>query len=315
MIGVVGAGFLSMVVDGGRYGHAHEGVPPSSALDRLAYETLQFLLDNKEGTPAIEAMGNDLRLWFARSVTFAITGAKVMATLDDVPVLPWSAVRAKKGSYLRVREVREGLRYYVGFSGTIDVEPVLGSRTTNMECKFGGFHGRPLMKGDMLTLKELHTPARLRSIPEEMMPSMHEPHIIRVIGGPEADYFTPGSACFLTNREDAALFNATARLNRTGIRLEGQPVVFREDVEKSIISEGILPGTIQVPPDGFPIISLTERTIGGYARLALTASVDMDRLAHVKPRDRVFLYAIDIGEAERLWMARRDAVSFYCKKQ
>lgn len=315
MIEVAAAGFLSIIVDSGRYGHAHIGVPPSSALDRFSYGILQYLLENPDNSPALEVMGNDLRLQFAEEVTFAITGARVAATLDDVPVAAWSALRARKGSCLRVREVKEGLRYYIGFAGTMDVEPVLGSCTTNLECNFGGFHGRPFIKGDVISMKGLRMPGELRRVPETMIPSMREPHVIRVIAGPEADRFVPRSVAFLENRVDAALFNVTSRLNRTGIRLVGPPLMFREEVEKSIISEGVLPGTVQVPPDGLPIICLAERTVGGYARLAVTADIDMDRLAHIKPGDRVLLRAIDIEEAQRLWSARRDGMSFYCKKQ
>ncbi len=315
MIEIMGPGFLSIVVDDGRYGYAHIGVPPSPALDRLACVMARFLVDNPENAPVLEVMGNDLRLRFFTETVFAITGAKVKATLDDLPVHPWSAIHAKKGSLLRVGEVLEGLRYYIGFSGIIDVDSVMGSSTTNLECKFGGFHGRPLMKADRIVLRDLHLPGELKSVPDRLIPSMREPHIVRVIAGPEAGHFAPASVKFLRSRKDAALFNVTSRLNRTGIRLEGNPLAFRKNTEQSIISEGILPGTIQVPPDGFPIISLAERTIGGYARLATVTDVDMDGLAQIKPRDRVLLSSIDIEEAERLWRARRDAISFYCKKQ
>jgi antagonist of KipI len=171
------------------------------------------------------------------------------------------------------------------------------------------------MKGDRIALRDIREPAEFAIVPDRMIPSMREPHLIRVIAGPEVGYFAPASVRFFGNRKEAALFNATSRLNRTGIRLEGNPLEFRNDVEQSIISEGLLPGTIQVPPDGCPIIGLAERTIGGYARLATVADVDMDRLAQIKPRDSVILSSIDIDEAERLWRARRDALSFYCKKQ
>ena len=315
MIEVIGPGFLSIIVDRGRYGHGHIGVPSSRELDRFACSMARFLLQNPEDAPAIEVMGNDLRLRFSREVTFAITGARVKATLDDEPLRPWSAHRAGKGSILRVREVLEGLRYYIAFSGIIDVEPAMGSRTINLEYKVGGFHGRPLMKGDRILLTDLHNPAQLLGVPDTMIPSMHEPHIIRVISGPEADHFTSASVRFLERRTDAALFSATSRLNRTGIRLEGNPIMFKKKAQRSIIPEGILPGTIQIPPDGFPFINLTERTIGDYTRLATVADIDMDRLAHIKPGDSVLLSSIDIKEAERLWRARRDAVSFFCKKQ
>jgi biotin-dependent carboxylase-like uncharacterized protein len=315
MIEVLSPGFLSIIVDRGRQGHGHIGVPSSRELDRHASAIARYLVDIPEDAPLLEVMGNDLRLRFQQDMGFAITGAKVKATLDDEPLRPWAAVHAKEGSILRVAEVLEGLRYYIAFSGVIDVEPVMGSSTTNLECNFGGFHGRPLMKGDMVALRDIREPAGLPAVPEKMIPSMREPHLIRVIAGPEADHFAPESVRFLANRKETVLFNATSRLNRTGIRLEGEPLRFRDDVELSIISEGLLPGTIQVPPDGYPIITLAERTIGGYARLAMVADADMDMLAQIRPRDRVVLSSIDINEAERLWRAGRDALSFYCKKQ
>jgi biotin-dependent carboxylase-like uncharacterized protein len=315
MIEVIGPGFLSIIVDCGRQGHGYIGVPSSRELDRLACAMARHLVDIPGDAPLLEVMGNDLRLRFLQEMTFAITGAKVKATLDEEPLHPWSAIHAGKGTVLKVAEVLEGLRYYIGFSGIVDVEPVMGSCTTNLECTFGGFHGRPLMKGDRIALRDIREPAEFAIVPDRMIPSMREPHLIRVIAGPEVGYFAPASVRFFGNRKEAALFNATSRLNRTGIRLEGNPLEFRNDVEQSIISEGLLPGTIQVPPDGCPIIGLAERTIGGYARLATVADVDMDRLAQIKPRDSVILSSIDIDEAERLWRARRDALSFYCKKQ
>lgn len=315
MIEVTAPGFLAIVVDRGRHGHGHIGVPSSRELDRFAGAMARYLVGIAADAPLLEVMGNDLRLRFHREMTIAITGARVKATLDDEPLHPWSAAHAAEGSILRVREVLEGLRYYIGLSGMIDVEPVMGSRTTNLECTFGGYHGRPLMKGDRITVQDIHEPPGLLTVPDRMIPSLREPHLVRVIPGPEADHFLPGAVGFLRSRTETSLFNAASRLNRTGIRLEGEPVRFRDYAEQSIIPEGILPGTIQVPPDGYPIINLAERTIGVHARLGTVADVDMDTLAHVRPGDSVVLGSIDIVEAERLWRARRDALSFYCKKQ
>jgi allophanate hydrolase len=144
---------------------------------------------------------------------------------------------------------------------------------------------------------------------------MKEPHILRILPGPEADRFNPASVKFLSDRDEALFFRASARLNRTGIRLEGPAVEFRDKVEQSIISEGILPGTVQVPADGLPIINCVERTIGGYARLGIVINVDLDKLAHIKPFDRVILSVTDREEAARLWQARKDNIAFSIKKQ
>ena len=161
----------------------------------------------------------------------------------------------------------------------------------------------------------LSNPARHVSLPDELIPSLCEPHVLRVLPGPEAGHFSPASVKFLSNRNEALVFKASARLNRTGIRLEGPAIKFRAKAEQSIISEGILPGTIQVPPDGLPIINCVERTIGGYARLAIIIDVDLDKVAHIKPFDRVILSLTDREEAERLSQAKKDAIAFHVKKQ
>lgn len=315
MITVLNPAFLSLIVDNGRFGYGDIGVPPSSGLDRFALKLAGFILGNPENAPVLEVMGNDLSLLFSESVTFAITGARVRAALNGVPVEPWSAVRVPKGSVLKVSEVLEGFRYYVGFSGTIAIEPVMGSCTTNLECRFGGFQGRPLMKGDILTLRDMREPAGSQAIPDELIPPMTEPHILRILPGPEADRFTPASVKFLSDRDEALVFRASARLNRTGIRLEGPAVKFRDKAEQSIISEGVLPGTVQAPADGQPIINCVERTIGGYARLGTVIDVDLDRLAHIRPFDRVILSVTDREEAYRLSRARKDSIAFSIKKQ
>ncbi len=315
MITVVNPAFLSVIVDNGRFGYGYIGVAPSSGLDRFAMAMARFALGMPDNAPVFEIMGDDLSLLFSETVTFAITGARVKATVDDVPVEPWCAVKAPKGSILKVAEVLEGFRYYIGFSGIIDIDAVMGSYSTNLECGFGGFQGRPLMKGDILKFREIYDPIEHVGIPDLLIPSMCGPHILRVLSGPEADRFDPASVEFLSNRNEAAFFKASPRLNRTGIRLDGPAIQFRDKVDQSIISEGILPGTIQVPPDGLPIINCVERTIGGYARLGTVINVDLYKLAHIKPFDRVILSVSDRDEAERLSRARKDSIAFYVKKQ
>ncbi len=315
MIEVLNPGFMSIIVDGGRHGHADIGVPPSSALDRFAYLSLLHLLGNHENAPAVEIMGSDFRIRFGEDMLFALTGARVRAFLDDDPLLPWTSTMARKGSVLRVQEVKEGLRYYLGFSGTIEADEIMGSCTTNIECRFGGFGGRPLMKADRIMVRDIVTDIEERAFPDEMVPLMGPPHIIRMVQGPEWEKFEPGSTKDLQENGCGISYRVSPNLNRTGIRFEGQSFIFKDDVEKSIISEGILPGTIQIPGDGLPIIGLAERTIGGYARIGTVAMVDMDRLAHLRPRDTVHLRTVPIGEAERLWKAKRDSISFLYKKQ
>jgi len=300
MIDIINHAWFSIVVDGGRYNYADVGVPGSAALDQFAYNLLNYLVGNKTNTPALEVMGNEFTVRLNCETTCAITGAQVTAYIDDKQITPWASFSAHKGSTLRVKEVLEGFRYYVGFSGLMNVDKAINSYSTNLECRFGGFRGRPLIKGDRIVLKDPKVIGE-RFVPEETVPPMEPPHILRVLEGPESHYFTPETINRMFEKAEHSWYIVSSKSNRTGIRLEGKPLLFRKGMDKSIISEGILPGTIQIPGDGLPILMLNERTIGGYARLGMVAKVDQDRLAHLKPKDKVFFQLIGIDEAERLW--------------
>ena len=299
MIEIIHPGIMSVVVDGGRYGYREVGIPTSPALDLYALEVLNHLLGNKGNTPAIEIFGEKFSLKFGKDVCCAITGAKVRATLSDRPLQSWMSFEAKAGETLKVDEVWEGFRYYVGFSGTPVVEKIIGSYTTNLECRFGGYRGRALQKGDCIAFEDIRM-VDAKQIPEEFIPRMMPPHTLRVVEGPESDYFTDESREGFLGGKGGTGFTVSTKLNRTGIRLDGKPLVFRAGAEECIISEGVLPGSIQVPGDGLPIIQLHERTLGGYARPALIAKVDHNLLAHLKPGDLVRFEMIGIEEAERL---------------
>jgi len=303
MIEIINPAWFSIVVDGGRYSYADVGVPGSAALDQFAYNLLNYLVGNKTGAPVLEVMGNEFSIRLNSEMTCAITGAQVTAYIDDKPITPWVSFAAHKGSTLRVKEVVEGFRYYVGFSGLMEVDRVIGSYSTNLECRFGGFRGRPLIKGDRIVLKGPKVIGE-RFVPGEVVPLMEPPHVLRILQGPESHYFTPETINRLFEKKEHSWYIVSSKSNRTGIRLEGKPLLFKKGMDKSIISEGILPGTIQIPGDGLPILMLNERTIGGYARLGIVAKVDQDRLAHLKPKDKVLFQLIGIDEAERLWQQK-----------
>ena len=300
MIEMIHPGIMSLVVDGGRRGYREVGIPTSSALDLYALSSLNHLLGNEGNAPAIEVFGEKFSLRFGRDVCCAITGAKVRASLEGRPLHSWMSFEAKAGETLTVDETREGFRYYVGFSGTPVLEKIIGSYATNLECRFGGYRGRALQKGDRIDFEDIRM-VDVQRIPEEFIPRMMQPHTLRVVEGPESNYFTDESLEEFLGSKGRTAFTVSTKLNRTGIRLDGKPLAFRTDAEESIISDGLLPGSIQVPGDGLPIIQLHERTLGGYARPALIAKVDHDLLAHLKPGDSVMFEMIGMEEAELLF--------------
>ena len=300
MIEIVNSGIMSLVVDGGRYGYREVGIPTSPALDIYALSALNHLLGNEGNAPAIEVFGEKFSLRFGKDVCCVITGAKVRASLEGRSLQSWTSFEARAGEILTVDEVMEGFRYYVGFSGTPVLEKVIGSYTTNLECRFGGYRGRALQKGDRIDFEDIRM-VDVQRIPEEFIPRMMPPHTLRVVEGPESNYFTDESLEEFLGSNGRTAFTVSTKLNRTGIRLDGKPLAFRTDAEDSIISEGLLPGSIQVPGDGLPIIQLHERTLGGYARPALIIKVDHNLLAHLKPGDSVTFEMIGMEEAGRLF--------------
>ncbi len=307
MIEVITPAMHTIVVDGGRFGYRAIGVPTSAALDSFAFRSLNCLTGNDRNAAVLEVIGGRLTLRFDEEITCAITGARVSAFLDEEPVRPWATFRAKQGSTLRVREIQEGFRYYVGFSGAMHVDRVMGSHTTNLECRFGGYSGRALAAKDRLFIDNAFI-SETRVIPEKHIPRMSLPHKLRIVAGPESAFFTDDSLK-MVEKKSQTVYTVAGASNRTGIRIEGEPLTFRENADKSIISEGVMPGTIQIPGDGKPIIALHERTIGGYARLGMIIKADQDRLAHLKPSDDVIFEMISIEEAEGLWRHRMNELS------
>jgi antagonist of KipI len=304
MIEIIHQGTMTCIVDSGRYGHAAVGVPPSAALDSFAYGVLNRLLAQDGHAPALEVVGAQFSLRFHKDMICALTGARVRASLDDKPLNPWTSFPAAAGSVLKVHQVTEGFRYYLGFAGSMALPRVIGRYATNLECGFGGYRGRALSGGDHIDIGHIYD-IPWGAIPGNTIPRMKSPHRLRVTSGPEYHYFSEASQKVFANRESRRVYDVSATINRTGIRLEGQPLAFRDDVDRSIISEGILPGTVQIPGDGLPIIMLYERTIGGYARIARVVRADLDRLAHLKPGDYVLFEIIGMEEAERLWEDRQ----------
>ncbi len=303
MIEVIHPGLQSIIVDSGRFGFGHIGVPPSSALDGLAYRAVCHLTGNPEGLPVIESIGPMFSMKFHKPMIFAITGAQVEGLLDGRPITSWQSLRANEGSIFTIKKISKGFRYYIGFSGLMDIDKVMGSFTTNMECCFGGYNGRQLKKGDVIKFRNIHD-APEKSIDKDMIPKIEPPHILRVVDGPEIGFFEDDSI----ERFFKEHYVISPKSNKTGIRLTGNPLEFKEGIEKSIISEGILPGTIQIPGDGMPIIMLYERTVGGYARLFTVIRSDLDRLAHLKPGDQVIFKRASFNEALELWRKKQEII-------
>jgi biotin-dependent carboxylase-like uncharacterized protein len=308
------AGLLTTVQDRGRYGYQRFGMPVSGAMDVFSLELANLLVGNYPGDACLEATISGPELEFTGATMVAITGADMEPHLNGQGIPMNTAVDIRPGDRLEFRGLKSGCRSYIAFAGGIAVPPVMGSRSTYLRAGIGGFQGRALRPGDELPLggsgplspfdplsaDTARRKPRLKKLPEGLIPEYNHEQTIRIISGPEAHCFEiDGLSSFLSNE-----YTVTARSDRMGYRLSGEPIRHKEGMT-NIISAGISLGTIQVPGDGQPIILMADRqTSGGYARIASVITIDLTLLAQMRPGDRIRFRETTLDRARQLYIDR-----------
>lgn len=277
LVEVIDAGPRTTVQDLGRPGYAHLGVPASGAADADAYTLANRLVGNAEGAPALETTLRGPELRFAAPVTVALAGADVDATVDGRPVAMRSPFRVPQGSTLRVGATTRGLRTYIAVRGGIDVPLVFGSASSD---QLTGLGPPPLVAGDRLSLggHALAAPA------VDVAPAapISGEVTLHVVPGPRDDWFAPDALTALLGQP----FTVGSQVDRIGARLSGPSLIHRTDEE--LRSEGVVRGSLQVPPSGDPILLLSDHpTTGGYPVIAVVAEADQSRAGQLRPGDTV----------------------------
>ncbi|MDX3643714.1 biotin-dependent carboxyltransferase family protein [Streptomyces sp. MB09-02B] len=279
---VVRAGALTTVQDRGRPGHAHLGVPRSGALDAPAAALVNRLVGNSPDAAVLETTLNGCSVRPRSAVTVAVGGAPGPVTVDGRPA-PWGApVRVPGGALLDIGPARSGVRAYLAVSGGVAVEPVLGSRSTDL---LSGLGPPPLTDGTVLPLgRPGHPHARVDVVPHPAPPSEL---VLRVTLGPRDDWFTEAALRTLTRRPYAV----SSASNRIGLRTEG-PALERSRAGE-LPSEGMVLGAVQVPPDGRPVVFLADHpTTGGYPVIAVVHPADLPGAAQATPGTPVRFLAV-----------------------
>ncbi|MFF5480799.1 biotin-dependent carboxyltransferase family protein [Streptomyces sp. NPDC012935] len=281
-LSVVRSGALTTVQDLGRPGHAHLGVPRSGALDGPAAALVNRLVGNAPEAAVLESTLNGCALRPRSEVTVAVGGAPCRVAVDGRPVAWGAAVRVPAGALLDVGAAVSGVRTYVAVSGGIAVEPVLGSRSTDL---LSGLGPPPLTDGTVLPLgrpTQLH--ARVDVAPQPAPPAEL---VLRVTPGPRDDWFTPAAVRAFTSRP----YRVSAASNRIGLRTEG-PALERV-LTRELPSEGVVLGAVQVPPDGRPVVFLADHpTTGGYPVIAVVRAADLPAAAQAVPGTPVRFVAV-----------------------
>ena len=292
---VFSPGIYTIVQDRGRFGFQHMGVPVSGSLDRFSFTIANLLVGNPENLAALEITITGPSLEIRKEMDIALTGAVMDIAVNGTRVEQWQSVRVKPGDIVRTGQVESGCRSYLAFSGGIHVPEVMGSRSTYVQAGIGGFKGRPVQKGDVLETGETLLLERERILPEKYIPDYRGDLAVKVIPGPQDDYFDDG-----INTLFSSSYRVTPQSNRMGYRLSGQVIPLKKGMPDSITSEPAMPGSIQIPPDGQPIILFVEQTVGGYAKIATIISSDLSSVAQTIPGDAIRFESVDLHTAHKL---------------
>ena len=295
-------GIGNSIQDRGRIGFRHMGITVSGWIDPMLARCANALVGNDADCACVEIRGagptlaareGRFRLVLTGDITATLT--KENGVSREVP--PWTSFTLEPNDTLEVGYIAGGTAY-LAIGGGIDTPLQLGSRSTYQRALIGGVDGRPLTAGNKLACKSIRDP-KFQEYRAEAWSNGEGP--IRVVLGPQEDHFNPDSVKQFLEAE----YKVTTQLDRMGVRLEGMALLHVSMAAADIVSDGVTPGSIQVPGNGQPIILLADaQTVGGYPKIATVISADLPSLGQAKPGDTIRFSAVTVHEAREALIAR-----------
>jgi antagonist of KipI len=297
-------GFATTVQDLGRRGYAHLGISPAGAADSLSFRIANLLAGNEENAPALEMTLIGATLHFEEPATIAVTGAECSVAINGRLSALSESICLEAGSLVTCGRMTRGVRAYLAVQGGIDVPMVMGSASTLLSAKFGGFEGRLLRRNDRLQVRgAIALQARTLRSGTTLALTNGVETTLRVTRGAQQDWFDPQT--FATFFSSA--FVVTDQSGRTGLRLKGDAIVPQNTTQ--LLTDGIPLGAVQIPPDGQPIILFVDQqTTGGYPKIANVIAADMHLVGQLRARDTVRFREVSIEQAvdalrqQELWL-------------
>ncbi|GLR10046.1 hypothetical protein COO59_04980 [Mixta theicola] len=288
MLKIIRAGMNTTLQDSGRSGWRQFGISSGGVLDEPAMRTANLLVGNPQTQAVLEITLGQFCAEFDRDGWFALTGAGCNADLDGRPVWTGWRLPVKKGQRLTLSMPVRGMRSYLAINGGFNVVPTLGSCSTDIKAEFGGWQGRRLQDGDLLPLV---APTREFSKTVGVRQLLWG-NRLRALPGPEYHEFSKES--------QEAFWRVSWRLdpqsNRMGYRLQGRSLA--RNVSRELLSHGLLPGVIQVPHNGQPIVLMADaQTTGGYPRIACVIEADLYHLAQIRLGEPIHFIHCTLEEA------------------
>lgn len=290
---VLKPGLFTTIQDLGRYGYLRYGVPISGAMDKFSFTAANVLVGNDPNDACLETTILGPELDALASVQIAVTGGMCRPMINGEEIAMWQTLNIREGDAVSFGRMESGCRAYLSIGGGIDVPTVLGSKSTYTRGCFGGLKGRRLQTEDMIEASKVPLIRFRHLMPERIIPKFTDHVTVHVVLGPQADMFTEkGLNTFLSNQ-----YKVTLETDRMGYRLEGPPIEHKSSAD--IVSDGLLPGAIQVPRNGKPIIIMRDaQTTGGYPKIAVATTRDVDLLGQCKPNDIIEFSHVDVEEAQ-----------------
>jgi 5-oxoprolinase (ATP-hydrolysing) subunit C len=288
--------------DAGRRGWRRFGVSGSGAMDLPALTAANALVGNPPNTAALEFahVGGTWEV-DAETCRIAVTGGNFAVAVDNITVEPWQSHTLRRGQRLWIKGAPDAVWGYLAVAQGFEVTPQLGSFSTHLHFGLGGIGGRRVEEGDVLPLRAIEASDGLE---RRVSPPFRAPGPVRVVLGPQDDFFTPETiAAFL-----ASPYRVTHRGDRMGVWLEGPPIAHADGY--NLVSDGLVPGSIQVPGAGQPVVLLMDcQTTGGYPKLATIIGADLPRMAQSRPGTLLTFAAIDVDTAQRLYRTHRSTLA------
>lgn len=285
-------GPMTTIQDRGRFGFRKFGVPVSGSLDGFSSVIANRLLGNRDDAPVLEMTFMGPKVSVLSDCVISVTGAQMPLKVNGIEKPSWATVSLEKGDMVHFGAAVKGLRAYLAVDGGIWCPQVMGSSSTFVAAGLGGMNGRRLLSGDRLLSSGQTNGVRLRMLDRKYRPEKCGELELRSLPGPQDDFFDNVLGTFFSSE-----YTVTWKADRMGCRLNGSVITFRDQSRPTIISEPSLPGCVQVPPDGQPIILLVEQTIGGYAKIATVISADLDLVAQARPGDAIRFIRVNHSQA------------------
>jgi len=298
-IKIANGGFMTTIQDMGRFGYQETGMAVSGVMDTRSAALANILVGNDETEAVIEVTMMGPMMEFTEDIFVALTGGDLGAKLDGQPAPRYEAFLVKAGQTLSFAGMFSGSRAYIAFAGGLDVPVVMGSKSTNLKSKIGGYEGRKLGAGDEIGFAApktwLPNKNKRKLVPDDF--SARE-HTLRVVMGPQDDCFTEqGIRTFL-----GSTYTISNEYDRMGCRMQGDVIEHKNGGD--IITDGISFGAVQVPSHGNPIVMMADhQTTGGYTKIANVISVDLPKLAQCMPGFKIHFEKVSIEEAQDLYCA------------